>query len=70
MEAKFKVTGMDCASCKENIEDVAGDFPEIKKCEVDLKSGAGVLEYKEGFDINRFKSEIDSLGKYRLEFTS
>lgn len=69
MKTQFKVTGMDCHACKAMIEDVATDFPEITHCDVDFKTGLGNLEYKEGFDLNKFKSAVDAVGKYKLEFT-
>ena len=70
MKTQFKVTGINCDSCKTIIEDIAQDFPEIKKCQVDVESGMGHLEYKEGFDLQKFKFEIDGIGKYKLEFIS
>lgn len=60
---------MTCPSCKAIIEDIATDFPEIKSCEVSLESGIGNLEYNEKFDLDKFKSEIENIGKYELEFT-
>lgn len=66
----FSVKGMTCESCKEIIEDIAKDFPEVEKCHVDLPAGNGWLEYKDGFDINRFQAEINGIGKYTLEFIS
>lgn len=65
---QFKVTGMHCESCKAIIEDVARDFPEIKRCEVDFATGNGTIEFTDGFDPYSFKKEIDSLAKYSLEF--
>ncbi len=70
MKTQFKVTGMDCESCKTIIEDIAKDFPEIKNCQVDLSSGMGSIEYKDGFDLKKFQSEIDGIGKYKLDFIS
>ena len=68
MKTQFKVTGMTCESCKSIIEDIAKDFPEVKKCEVNLEAGTGNIEYQDSFDINKFKAEINSLGKYVIEF--
>lgn len=66
----FTVTGMTCHACKKMIEMTASDFPEIKKCDVDFKTGNGFIEYETGFDPERFKNEINKLGEYHLEFNA
>ena len=68
MKTQFKVTGMTCESCKSIIEDIAKDFPEVKKCEVNLASGSGWIEHQDNFEVEKFKAEINSLGKYVVEF--
>ena len=69
MKIQFKVTGMTCNACKAVIEDVATDFPEITHCTVEVASGKGSLEFKDGFDPNLFKNAIDTVGEYKLEFS-
>ncbi len=66
----FTVLGMTCNSCKKIIEMTAGDFPEIKTCDVDFKTGKGFIEYEGDFDPNKFKNEIDHIGHYTLEFNA
>ena len=69
MQSKqFTVRGMTCVACKKLIEMVAGDYPQIKTCDVDYKTGHGVLEYEDGFDPGQFRNEINNEGKYTLEF--
>ena len=67
MKTEFKVKGFHCKSCEMLVKDVAEDFPEITSCNVDVKSGKVVLEHKEGLDVGKFKSEIESLGDYKVE---
>lgn len=64
----FTVTGMTCHSCKKMIEMTAEDFPQIKKCDVDFRTGKGTMEYENGFDPEQFRKEINSLGQYSLQF--
>jgi len=64
----FTVTGMTCHSCKKMIEMIAGDFSQIKKCDVDFKTGQGMVEYDDGFDPAQFKKEVDTVGNYSLQF--
>ena len=67
MRTEFKVTGFHCASCGVLVKDVAEDFPEITSCDVDVKTGEVVIEHKEGFNITKFKKEIENLGDYKIE---
>jgi hypothetical protein len=48
------------------VKDVAGDFPEITSCKVNIKTGEVVLEHKEGLKVDKFKREIESLGDYKV----
>ena len=70
MKKLFTVTGMTCESCKEVIEDIARDYAEIQSCMVDLKTGQGELVCEDTFDVEKFRAEINSLGKYSLQFLS
>jgi copper chaperone CopZ len=67
MKTTIIVKGFHCKSCETLVKDVAEDYPEITSCQVDVKNGEVVLEHKDGFDLNRFKKEIASLGEYRVE---
>lgn len=66
----FIVKGMTCNACKKIIEMTASDFSEIKRCEVDFKTGNGIMEYENGFDPDRFRNEVNNLGQYILEFNA
>ena len=61
------VKGTHCPDCKALIEDVCKDIKGVKSCNVDYKSGKTEIEHNNEFDINLFKTEIGSLGKYKLE---
>jgi len=67
MKTEFKVEGFHCKSCKMLVEDTADDFPEIKSCRVDLKTGKVTMECEEYFEVSKFKKEIESLGNYRIK---
>jgi copper chaperone CopZ len=66
----FTVSGMTCHACQRIVEMTASDFPQIKACEVDFKTGRGFVEYESGFDPDRFKNEINRIGQYTLEFNA
>lgn len=66
MKTILKIEGLHCASCKAVIEDIAGDFPEIKSANVDVAGGTATVEHEEKFDMSRFTKEIDSLGQYKI----
>lgn len=61
---------MTCHACKKIIEMTASDFPEIKKCEVDFTTSSGTIEYENGFDPEKLRKEINSIGKYILTFNA
>ncbi len=66
IKTELKVKGFHCSSCEMLIKDVAESNPEIISCDVNIKTGKIILEYKEGFDITKFKKEIESLGDYKF----
>ena len=67
MKTIFTVTGTHCHSCAELIKDVCSDFPEIKKCEVDFKTGKTVIEHEGKIDFKKLKKEIENVGEYKVE---
>ena len=66
MKAEFVVKGFHCNSCEMLVKDVAEDFEEITSCKVDVDKEKVVIEHKEGFDVEKFKEEIKSLGDYKV----
>ncbi len=42
----------------------------VQSCEVDLQTGATVIEHDERFQQNLFKQEVEGLGEYKVEFNS
>ena len=67
MKTVLTIKGTHCSSCKMLIEDICSDYPEIKSCNMDLKSGKLTLEHEEGLDLDKLKKEIESLGDYSIE---
>lgn len=66
MKTILKIEGLHCASCKAVIEDIAGDFPEIKSANVDVAGGTAVIEHDEKFDLAKFVQEINNIGQYKV----
>lgn len=67
MKTTLTIKGTHCNSCKALIEDVCQDFPGIKSCNVDFKTGATEIEHEGNTDWQKFKNEIESLGEYKFE---
>ena len=61
------VKGTHCPACKAVIEDICKDSKGVKSYNVDYKSGKTEIEHEDNFDLNLFKKEIESLGKYKVE---
>ncbi len=67
MKTILKIKGTHCNSCKILIEDVCSEMPEIKKANLDFKTGNLELEHEKKLNIKKLKKEIESLGDYKLE---
>ena len=66
MKTIITVQGTHCNSCAELIKDVCSEFPEIKKCSVDVKTGKTVIEHEGKLNIAKLKKEIEGLGEYKV----
>ena len=61
------VQGTHCNACKLLIEDVCKDIPGISSCNVDFKTGETIIEHEGSVDWSKVKSEIESLGEYKVD---
>ena len=68
--AVIKINGTHCKSCKLLIEDVSKDLKGVKSCCVDFQTGKTFIEYDEHFNLEKFKQEVEDLGKYKVELNS
>ena len=68
--AVIKINGTHCKSCKLLIEDVSKDIKGVKSCCVDFQTGKTFIEYDEHFNLEKFKQEVEDLGKYKVELNS
>lgn len=66
MKTTLTVQGTHCNSCKALIEDVCTEIPGIKSCDVDFKTGAIKIEHEKNVDWQKFKTEVEALGQYKL----
>ena len=55
------IPGIHCASCKALIEDVSLEFPAISSVNVDLTSKEVRIDHEEGFDLDAWTREVESL---------
>lgn len=67
MKTTLTIKGTHCNSCKALIEDVCTEVPGIKSCTVDFKTGTTEIEHEENADWQKFKTEVESLGAYKVE---
>lgn len=67
MKTTLTVKGTHCHSCKALIEDVCAEIYGITSCHVDFKTGITDIEHDENVDWQKFKKEVESLGKYKVE---
>lgn len=63
MQTSVSIPGMHCASCAAMIKDVSSEFSAISKVDVDLEKKTVTVEHGDGFDISRWKQEIETLGE-------
>jgi len=48
------------------IKDVCSDFPQIKSCTVDVKTGKTIIEHDGKLDLQKLKKEIEGVGEYKV----
>lgn len=70
MKTTAIISGTHCASCKKLIEDVCKEIAGVNSCEVDPQTGVTIIEHDERFNQDIFKSEIESLGAYKVQLNS
>lgn len=61
---RLKITGMHCASCKALLEDVIGDVPGVRACEVDAGTGDARVEHDDAIDPAALVAAVKDLGEY------
>lgn len=67
MHTLVSIPGIHCPSCAALIKDVSGDFPAIRRVDVDLDAKTVSLEHNDGFDLAAWSAEIESLDpKYKI----
>lgn len=67
MRTTVSIPGMHCASCAALIKDVSSEFPSIKSINVDVDTKKVALDHDEGFDMQKWTDEIESLDpKYKI----
>lgn len=66
-KTKLVIKGTHCPSCKALIEDVCKELEGVKSCSVNYKSGEATIVHDARFDFKKFKKEVESLGKYKVE---
>lgn len=67
MKTIITIQGTHCTACKALIEDVVAEFPRVRTCNVDFKTGITEIEHDRDFDLPALIKEIESLGDYRVE---
>lgn len=61
MQTTVSIPGIHCASCAALIKDISGEFTSINKVDVDVDTKKVTLDHEEGFDLQQWKKEIESL---------
>lgn len=67
MKTTITIKGTHCEACKALIEDVCTEISGMKSCAVDFETGITEIEHDENADWQKFKTEIESLGEYKVE---
>lgn len=62
---KLSIAGMHCASCKALIEDVLGEVPGVRSCEVDADARTAIVEHDDSLTPSVLVDEIRGLGDYK-----
>lgn len=70
METTVIIEGTHCNSCKMLIEDVSSEIAGINSCRVDFATGKTEIEHDGNVDWDKFKTEVESLGDYKVEMAA
>lgn len=69
MQTVVSIPGIHCASCAALIKDVSSEFASIKNVDVDVDTKKVTLDHEEGFDLQQWKKEIESLDRKYAVFS-
>lgn len=69
MQTTVSIPGIHCASCSALIKDVSSEFASIKNVDVDIDAKKVTLDHDESFDLQQWKSEIESLDRKYAVFS-
>lgn len=70
MKHTYKITGMTCSSCQQEVQSLLSAIPGIKKVSVDLASGKAEIEMDKHVSTNTFQIALKDHPKYQLaEYT-
>ncbi len=68
MITTLSIPGIHCQACTALIKDVSGDFPAIRNADVNIETKLVTLEHDDGFSLQDWIREIESLDdKYRIQ---
>lgn len=67
MKTTLTIKGTHCNACKALIEDVCSEISGIHSCNVDFSTGKTEIEHNENVNWEKFKKEVESVGKYKVE---
>ena len=66
MQAIYKVEGMTCQGCADNIQNGLNNQSFVTKANVSLQESKLTIEADSGIDINSLNSIVTTLGNYKL----
>ena len=66
MQAIYKVEGMTCQGCADNIQNGLSNQSFVTKANVSLEESKLTIEADSGIDINSLNSIVTTLGNYKL----
>ena len=68
MQTVVAIPGIHCEGCANLIKDVSGDFPAIKKIDIDLSTKHVTLEHDDQFSLPAWSKEVEALNpKYQVQ---
>lgn len=70
MQTTVSIPGIHCAACATLIKDVSSEFSAIKNVDIDIETKKVTLDHDEGFDMQQWKSEIESLDRKYAVFSA
>ena len=67
MKKNYKLQGMSCGGCVNNVKRALLQLPEVKEAEVQLHPQRAVLTMSKAVDVEELQAQLNKAGHYTIK---